>query len=226
MLSKMRFSSARMTCVSRVRPAAGRACVHEGKGKLCLRGAVAQHQADGGLRNAERGGGLGNGPVHADGADDLQLADGERHSVLLRIRRAYVEISRPQLILSTRLLFWSAKPGAREKAGRGAPAARSHERGCSWDGPPAARRATRRQHGEPHEVRRSEHRVRRLRSRCRCPSTWAAVPGFRRGALWDRLDVLLVRVETEDGLVGWGEASATPPSRPRAPRWTPSWRRW
>jgi L-alanine-DL-glutamate epimerase-like enolase superfamily enzyme len=26
------------------------------------------------------------------------------------------------------------------------------------------------------------------------------------GALWDRLDILLVRVETEDGLVGWGEA--------------------
>lgn len=26
------------------------------------------------------------------------------------------------------------------------------------------------------------------------------------GALWDRLDILLVRVETEDGRVGWGEA--------------------
>jgi L-alanine-DL-glutamate epimerase-like enolase superfamily enzyme len=26
------------------------------------------------------------------------------------------------------------------------------------------------------------------------------------GVLWDRLDILLVRVETEDGLVGWGEA--------------------
>ncbi|ALM85483.1 mandelate racemase/muconate lactonizing enzyme family protein [Bordetella sp. N] len=26
------------------------------------------------------------------------------------------------------------------------------------------------------------------------------------GALWDKLDILLVRVETEDGLVGWGEA--------------------
>ena len=26
------------------------------------------------------------------------------------------------------------------------------------------------------------------------------------GKLWDRMEILLVRVETEDGLVGWGEA--------------------
>lgn len=26
------------------------------------------------------------------------------------------------------------------------------------------------------------------------------------GQLWDRLEILLVKVETDDGLVGWGEA--------------------
>ncbi|MDI3307242.1 MAG: hypothetical protein QJR07_09070 [Acetobacteraceae bacterium] len=30
------------------------------------------------------------------------------------------------------------------------------------------------------------------------------------GRPWDKLEILLVRVETEDGLVGWGEAFRHP----------------
>ncbi|MBL6457701.1 mandelate racemase/muconate lactonizing enzyme family protein [Belnapia sp. T6] len=38
------------------------------------------------------------------------------------------------------------------------------------------------------------------------PFTMGGPHGRFAGQLWDRMEILLVRVETEDGLVGWGEA--------------------
>ena len=40
----------------------------------------------------------------------------------------------------------------------------------------------------------------------RCPATWAVRRRFSPAKPWTHLEILLVKVDTEDGLVGWGEA--------------------